>query len=174
MLVRHTCPACGSHRPKKNAHTRHGTHQQQCKACDRQVVATAEGRIIADEQRPLMAHLLRERLSLRGICRAVGVSLAWLWHLMVERFAACPDALYIRVLQRPTAVVLRRLEADADERGSLVQKTANKPWSWIAMDATTRQGLAFHGGDRRRDSAKELWATIPLVDRDQATCHPAH
>lgn len=32
--------------------------------------------------------LLRERISLRGICRAVGVNLPWLFHFMVECFAA--------------------------------------------------------------------------------------
>ena len=54
-------------------------------------MAGAEERIIADEQRPLIAYLLRERISLRGICRAVGVSLTWLLHCMVERFAAWPE-----------------------------------------------------------------------------------
>jgi insertion element IS1 protein InsB len=39
------------------------------------------------------------------------------------------------------------------------------------MDATTRQILAFHVGDRRRDSAKTLWAKIPVVYREQATFH---
>jgi IS1 family transposase/transposase-like protein len=171
MLVRNTCPACGSHRHKKNGHTRHGKQNHQCKGCDRQFVATAEDRIIADEQRTLIAHLLRERISLRGICRAVGVSLTWLLHFMVERFAACPDDLHIRLLQRPTDVVIRRLEAEADEMWSFVKKKANKQWIWIAMDATTRQVIAFHVGDRSRDSAKELWATIPLVYREQAMFH---
>ena len=75
----------------------------------------AEGRLISDEQRTMIEHLLRERISLRGICRAVGVSLTWLLHFMVERFAACPDDLHVRVPPRPTGVVLRRLEAEADE-----------------------------------------------------------
>lgn len=35
--------------------------------------------------------LLRERVSLRGICRAVGVSLTWLLHVMVECFTASYD-----------------------------------------------------------------------------------
>ena len=39
------------------------------------------------------------------------------------------------------------------------------------MDAPTRQIIAFHVGDRSRDSAKELWAKIPLVYREQATFH---
>ena len=131
-------------------------------------MATAEDRIIADEQRTLIEHLLRERISLRGICRAVGVSLTWLLHFSVERFAACPDDLHVRPPQRPTDVVLRRLEAEADEMGSFVQKKANKQWIWIAMDAPTRQVIAFHVGDRSRDSAKNLshyQSLDPDVDR---------
>ena len=73
--------------------------------------------------------------------------------------------------QRPTAVVLSRLEAEADEMWSFVQKKANKQWIWIAMDATTRQIIAFHVGDRSRESGKELWAHIPLGYREQAMFH---
>jgi transposase-like protein len=91
MLVRDACPGCGSIQFKKNGHLHSGKQHHQCKACGCQCVASAEGRIIADEQRTLIAHLLRERISLRGICRAVGVSLTWLLHVMVERVAACPD-----------------------------------------------------------------------------------
>ena len=171
MLIREACPTCGSSRYKKNGHTRHGKQNHQCKACDRQFVATAEDRSIADERRTLIAHLLRERISLRGICRAVGVSLTWLLHFMVERFATCPDDLHVRVPSRPTDVVLRRLEAEADEMWSFVTKRANKQWIWIAMDATTRQVIAFHVGGRSRDSAIVLWAKIPLVYREQATFH---
>jgi insertion element IS1 protein InsB len=65
--------------------------------------------------------------------------------------------------------MLHRLEAD--EMWSFVKKTANKQWVWIAMDATTRQIIALHVGDRSRDSAKELWAKIPLVYRGQAMFH---
>jgi hypothetical protein len=54
-------------------------------------VASAEDRIMSYAQRTLIEHLRRERLSLRGLCRAVGVSLTWLLHFMVERFAACPE-----------------------------------------------------------------------------------
>src|SRR4029450_596145 len=51
------------------------------------------------------------------------------------------------------------------------QKKANKPWIWIAMDATPRQVIAFHVGDRSRESGNALWANIPLVYREQATFH---
>ena len=36
------------------------------------------------------------------------------------------------------------------------------------MDATTRQVVAFHVGDRSRKSAKRLWAQIPEVYRQHA------
>ena len=115
MGIREACPHCGSIRYKKNGHTRHAKQNHQCKACERQFVATAEDRGIGSEQRTMIEHLLRERISLRGICRAMGVSLTWLLHFMVERFAACPDNLHARIPRHPTDVVMRRLEAEADE-----------------------------------------------------------
>jgi insertion element IS1 protein InsB len=90
---------------------------------------------------------------------------------MVECFTACPDHLHAQLPAQPTEVLLSRLEAEADEIWSFVQKKANKQWIWIAMDATTRQIIAFHVGDRSRESGKELWANIPRVYREQATFH---
>jgi insertion element IS1 protein InsB len=171
MSVSSACPRCGSTRFKKNGHNRHGKQNHHCKVCRRQFVADATDRNISREQRTLVARLLCERLSLHGICRAVGVSLTWLLHFMVECFAACPDHLHVQPPTRPTDVVLRRLEAEADELWSFVQKKANKQWLWLAMDARTRQIIAFHVGDRSRDSAKALWTKIPLVYREQARFH---
>ena len=169
MVVRDACPECQANQYKKNGHTHTGKQNHQCKACGRQFVASPEDHIISDEQRTLIEHLLRERISLRGICRAVGVSLPWLLHLMVECCAACPDHLHVRRPLGPTEVVIHQLEAD--EMWSFVGKRANKQWIWIAMDATTRQVIAFHVGDRSRESAKELWANIPVAYREQARFH---
>jgi insertion element IS1 protein InsB len=153
---------------KKNGHTHSGKQNHQCQACGRQCVASAEERLMADKQRTLVAHLLREHMSLRGICRVGGVSLTWLLHLMVERFAACPDHLHAQLPVRPTAMVIRRLEAEADELWSFVGKKANTPWLWIAMDAKTRQVMAFDVGSRSRKSGEQLWAKIPAVYPQQA------
>jgi insertion element IS1 protein InsB len=68
-------------------------------------------------------------------------------------------------------VEIRQLEAEADELWGFVEQKANTQWLWIAMETTTRQIMAFHVGDRRRDSAIELWANIPEVYREQATFH---
>jgi insertion element IS1 protein InsB len=51
-----------------------------------------------------------------------------------------------------------------------VKTKANKQWIGMAMDAKTREIIAFHVGDRR-DSAKALWANLPGVYREQATFH---
>jgi len=82
---------------------------------------------------------------------------------MVDCFTACPDHLHAQCPTRPTTVVVSRLEAEADEMWNFVQKKANKQWIWIAMDATTRQIIAFHVGDRRREGGKDLWANIPTA-----------
>jgi insertion element IS1 protein InsB len=171
MVVREACPQCGSVWHKENGHTRHAKQNHQCQACERQFVATAEDRGIGGEQRTMIEHLLRERISLRGICRAAAVSLTWLLPLMVERFAVCPDDFHVRIPRHPTDVVMRRLEAEADEMWSFVQQKANRQWIWIAMDVQTRQVMAFHVGDRNRDSAKAFWSKIPLVYRKQAAFH---
>ena len=60
---------------------------------------------------------------------------------------------------------------ELDELWSFVQSKANKQWIWIAMDAKTRQIIAFHVGDRRGESGKALWAKMPMGYRAQATFH---
>jgi insertion element IS1 protein InsB len=130
----------------------------------------AEDRLMADEQHSRIEHLPREQIARRGICRAVGVSLTWLLHVMVECVAACPDHFHVHLPGRPTDVSIRPLEAEADAMWSVVKK-AHKPWIWSAIDAQTHQITAFPVGDRRRDSTKELWAKIPVVYWEQAMFH---
>jgi IS1 family transposase len=67
--------------------------------------------------------------------------------------------------------MIHQLEAEADEMWGFVEKKANKQWIWIAMDAKTRQIIAFHIGDRSRKRAEVLWAKIPEVYQHQATFH---
>jgi len=54
---------------------------------------------------------------------------------------------------------------------SFVAKKVNRPWIWIAMDAKTRQVIAFHVGDRSRESGAQLWAKVPKVYQQQAVFH---
>ena len=40
------------------------------------------------------------------------------------------------------------------------------------MDAPTRQVIAFHVGERRRERANERWANSPVAYREPARVHP--
>jgi insertion element IS1 protein InsB len=171
MTVRNACPACRSAQFKKTGHIHRGKQNHQCKACGRQFVIRAEGRLVGDEHHMLVESLLRERISLRGICCVAGVSLTWLTQFMVERFAACPDHLHLQLPAGPTDVAIRRLDAEADEMWSFVGKKANKQWLCLAMDTTTRQVMAFHVGDRSRKRGERLWAKMPAVYQRRATFH---
>src|SRR4030095_9731668 len=163
MMPREVCPQCGSKWYKRNGHIHTGKQNHRCKVCGRAFVLTPGNFVITAEQRVLIERLLLERISLRGICRAVGVGLRWLLQFMVEQFQAAPEHLHVKPPVRTPGVIVRRLEAELDELWSFVGMKANRQWVWIAMDATTRQVLAFHIGDRSGQSAAALWEKIPAV-----------
>jgi insertion element IS1 protein InsB len=171
VVIRAMCPRCRSLKYKRNGHIHNGKQNHQCKDCGCQFVECCEQYLIADEKRALIKRLLVERISLRGICRAVGVGLKWLLGFIVTCFEALPDNLHVQPVTCNQDIMIRRLEVEADEMASFVQQKANKQWIWIAMDAKTRQVIAFHVGDRSRKSAKRLWAKIPLAYRQHATVY---
>jgi len=169
MVVHEVCPRCKSSRYKKNGHIHHGKQNHHCHDCGRQFVDCFEQYRISEDTRALIERLLVERISLRGICRAVGVTLKWLVGFLVQCFEALPDHLHVHPVSCTHNVLIQRLEVEADEMASFVQKKANKQWIWIAMDARSRQVIAFYVGDRSRRSAQRLWAKIPLAYRQHAT-----
>jgi insertion element IS1 protein InsB len=169
MTMREACPECGSQQFKKNGPIHTGKQNHQCKACGRPFVVDTTRQVIDDAHRTVVERLLCEKISLQGICRAIGVSIRWLMDFMVARFAAVPERLHVQPVTVSRDVLLGCLEVEADELWSFVQKKTNPHWVWIAMDQHTRQVIAFHVGDRSRDSAIQLWQNIPEAYRDQAT-----
>src|SRR3954469_9274761 len=174
MTPREACPQCGSRWYKRNGHIHTGKQNHSCKVCGRAFVLTPENFVITAEQRALIERLLLERISLRGICRAVGVGLQWLLQFMAARFQEAPEHLYAGPTAGAPAVILQRLEAELDELWSFVGKKADRYWVWIAMDATTRQVIAFHAGDRSGQSAQTLWEKIPAVYQQHAVFYTDH
>src|SRR4029453_5342368 len=83
-------------------------------------------------------------------------------------FEAFPDHFHVQSITCTQDVMIQRLEVEADEMSSFVQKKANKQWIWLAMDAKTRQVIAFHVGDRSRKRSNRLWAKIPRAYRQHA------
>ncbi len=168
MVIRDVCPQCKSSKYKNNGHIHNGKQNHHCHNCGRQFVESFAQYLLSEETRALIERLLLERISLRGICRAVGVGLKWLLGFLVTCFEDLPDHLYVQSVMGHQDVMIQRLEVEADEMASFVHKKANKQWIWIAMDAQTRQVIAFHVGDRSRTSAKRLWAKIPRAYRQHA------
>jgi insertion element IS1 protein InsB len=77
--------------------------------------------------------------------------------------AAVLEPLQVQPVAASGEGLLECLEVEADELWSVVPKKATPRWLWLAMDKQTRQIIAFHVGDRSRDSAKPLWATGPAA-----------
>src|SRR5499433_4427604 len=174
MVIRDVCPRCKSPKYKKNGHIHNGKQNHHCRDCGRQFVQCCEPYLLSEDKRGLIERILVERISLRGICRAVGVTLKWLLGFLVQCFDALPDHLHVHPVSCQHDVLIQRLEVEADAMASFVQKKANKQWIWIAMDAKTRQIIAFHVGDRSHKSAAQLWTKIPQAYRQHATLYTVH
>jgi insertion element IS1 protein InsB len=169
MVLREACPRCGSTCHKKNGHIYNGKQNYRCKACGRQFVREFEQRRVLSEHRALVERLLKERLSLRGICRAVGVGMKWRMGFLVECYETAPAHLNVQIPQRCDLLLVHFLEAEADELWSFVAKKANPQWLWLALEARSGQVLAFHVGDRSQKSARRLGDKLPAAYREHAT-----
>src|SRR5262245_6463514 len=96
MIMRVACPQCRSTSYKRNDNINTWQQKQDCKLCCRAFVLALENFVITEEQRALVERLLLERISLRGICRAVGVGLQWLLQFMSAQFQTAPEDLYVK------------------------------------------------------------------------------
>jgi transposase-like protein len=115
VSMRVTCPECGSWQFERNGHIHNGKQNHRCKACGRQFILDAITRVINQEHRPLRERLLCEKISLHGICRALGVSIRWLMDLMGACFATVPEHLHVQPVASSGEVLLGCREVEADE-----------------------------------------------------------
>ena len=150
------CPRCQLSHIKRNGHTYYGKQNYQCKLCDRQFVVRHE--IVSQDKQELIKSLLLERISLRGICRVLKVSLAWLINFIEQLYQSTPEDLHCAA---PEAQEIEIFCLEADELWSFVARRQNKRWIWLVLERRTRQIIALHIGDRSQDSAIALWAKVP-------------
>jgi len=169
MLIREVCPRCKSPKDRNNEHLHHGQQHPHGHGCGHQFVRCCEPYRIANDHRGLSERILVARIALRGLWRAVGVTLKWLLGFLVPCFAAWPAHLHGQPVSGTRAGLIPRREGAADALASWVQQPAHKPGGWSAMDATTRQSIAFDVGARRHTSAEHLWAKRPQAYRQHAT-----
>jgi IS1 family transposase len=108
---------------------------------------------------------LLERLSLRGVCRVLDLSLSWLVRFITELYGQVPRDLNF---QMPDEAEFEILCLEADELWSFVGHKKNKRWIWLIIERTTYQVVAVHIGDRSERSALALWRKVPLEVQKQA------
>ena len=159
------CSKCQSENVKKNGHIHNGKQNYRCNDCGRQFVENPENKVISSDQRRLIKKLLLERLSLRGICRVMGVSLVWLLQFFRQITDDIPDDMGIKKPEKS------KITIEIDEMWSFVGNKGNKQWIWLAIDRVTKQIIGFHVGGRTREDAKQLWASLPGVYRQCAVCY---
>ena len=157
------CPRCQLSHIKRNGHTYYGKQNYQCLLCARQFVIKNES--VSAEKRKLIEKLLLERLSLRGICRVLKVSLAWLLNFIEQLYLKTPTDLQFAC---PVAAEIEIFCLEADELWSFVERRENKRWIWLVLERRTRQIIALHIGDRSQHSAVALWAKVPVSIKTQA------
>ena len=139
MVIREVCPRCKSPKYKKNGHIHNGKQNHQCKDCGRQFVDCFEQYLVSDETRGLIERLLLERLSFGGYAVRWRWDSNGYWALSSPGLRRCRIICNVQPISSNQDVMIQRLEVEADEMASFVQKKANKQWIWLAMDAKTRQ-----------------------------------
>jgi IS1 family transposase len=167
MFIQHICPNCSSSNIVKNGRTYYGKARNKCQDCQRQFVVVRRYPPLSHEQKRRIELLLAERISLKGICRALEIQAHQLYRYMDELYDELPANLACSATQ-VGEIELHCLECETDELWSFVGYKANKQWVWVALDRCSRQIVAFHVGDRSAASAQALWQAIPEHYRYQA------
>lgn len=72
------CPRCSGTHVVRNGHHPSGSPNLLCRACGRQFVPAPKKGPISEATKELIRRLLLERMALRAIARATGVSRSWL------------------------------------------------------------------------------------------------
>jgi len=72
-----------------------------------------------------------------------------------DKFAAVPRQIRVSETTRG------KLTIECDELWSFVFSKENKFYVWLAIDRKTREIVGCYIGDRSRESAKKLWASLP-------------
>lgn len=156
------CPRCHSHKIIKNDKTYYGKQNHKCKSCARQFVLENNHAVDAG-LREIARRVLLERISLRGTCRLLGVSLSWMLRFAIQTWSEAPDDLGVqsKLLRMSSPKKLQIIGLQLDEMWSFVQKKKAKAWVWVVFEPVSRQVITFYIGNRGMQSMKILWQKIP-------------
>ena len=112
------CPYClGTNlRPKGWSGNKLGKRKRcmKCGDCKKHITKGGKAWFVSDEQKNLIDKLLLERLSLRGICRVVGISLSWLLRYVKSLYDLQPNNLNYQI-PKEGDVYLKLIDSEVDE-----------------------------------------------------------
>ena len=169
------CPRCLGTNIKKNGFTNYLKPCNKCKDCRYKFVDKGQDWFISIEQKTYIKRLLLERISLRGICRVMNISMTWLLQYIKEIYDELPDDLNCHInlkkVKHNDRYYIKMAQNEVDELWSWVKKRDNVFYIWLVMHRDSRQIIAFHVGDRSRESAKALWAKIPIEIQKNCLFH---
>lgn len=169
------CPRCLSANVKKNGLFSSKKQSHKCKDCNKKFTDDGQQWFVSEEKQQYIKRLLLERLSLRGICRVMEVSLSWLMAFIKELYAGQPEDLNCKVKLRKVKkqhhYYIKLFDNEADELWSFVKRRQNVYYIWLVLHKESRQVIAFHVGDRSRESARKLWAKIPAHIQQHGLFH---
>jgi hypothetical protein len=171
MTPREACPQCGSRVYKRNGHIHTGKQNHRCNACGRAFVLTPENSLITQEQRALIERVLLERISLRGICRAVGVGLQWLLQFIVTRLQAAPEDLYVKPAVGAPTVILQRWRPSRTSSGASWARRQTGSGCGLRWMPAPAKSLRFTWGIAARPAANAYGPTFRprIVSRRSST-----
>lgn len=164
-----TCPSCTSCKIVKNGKTYYGKQNHKCKDCNRQFVLDNQ-HTVCNLRKSYVEALLVERISLRGICRSMGVSFNWLLPFAITKWQQSPIDLGANYdwLDILSGEQLQTIELQIDEMWSFVDCKNNKQWIWIVYCPAIKQVLAMHIGGRGKE---DLWLLLEqLPERLRRHC----
>jgi insertion element IS1 protein InsB len=148
------CPYClGMKLRPKGWNTKRTKRRMKCGGCKRHLVLRGKNWFVSDSQIRLINDFLLERLSLRGICSVVKISLSSLMTYIGKLYDRQPEYLNYRIAEKPD-IYLQLIDCELDEMWYFVYRKRNKKWVWIAQCCRTRQIIAFLVGWTRRNYGK--------------------
>lgn len=158
------CPRCHSTNIKKNGKTYYGKQNHRCKDCDRQFVLNNK-HTKSSEVKSLVKKALKERLSLRAICRIFGLSLNCLSSFSQSHWIQTPRNLGLSASMVKQVKTLQVFGIQMDEMWSFVGEKKRKRWIWVVYDPVHRLVITYYIGKRGKKAARKLWNKIPVTLR---------
>ena len=166
------CPHCDCSKVIRYGKTYYDKPRFKCKNCGRQFVVKRPYPPLSKADKTLIESLLRERISLLGICRVLKIKEHQLYTYMQEVYGDVPTDLYVDLrTHQQEDIILKCLDLEADQAWSFVGYKQNKVWIWVAMHRSSRQIVGLAVGDRSQQTARQLWESIPAPIREKATVH---